>query len=359
MSIKSIDDDVEKKTLLNMSIFFLNVSIVRSLNLRMSILKICRNKWFFSFAHFVNRHRLIKMSIVFLIFWRQLIFLTFWMIFCFWSFIFIYFDQSFKFWVNDQRRLNRRMFLTTSAHSLIQKNLAYRLNIAQNTIFFIIDCKNFWTSHTHSSISRIDDERDKVDAFFSASLIFFKSIDFHVLWEIRNEFDSISQNMRIEIDMWFDDWFKSNLVVQCFNLSIKWIVINVKSMMLVVMQFSHVINFLNNVNVKSCSFIMFKSSFVVACCVDFDVLLQKKWWRLKFSNKMWWFVSASTRNFFVFENVNELFRDEWKMSEKLYTLWICIVLESSFKSLIFIFSVQMSIVKYSTFQLFVFSLSLT
>jgi hypothetical protein len=60
MSIKSINDDAEKKTFLNMSTFFLNVSIVRSLNLRMSILKIFRDKWFLSFAHFVNRHKFVK-----------------------------------------------------------------------------------------------------------------------------------------------------------------------------------------------------------------------------------------------------------------------------------------------------------
>jgi hypothetical protein len=157
-----------------MSIFFSNVSIVRSLNLRMSILKISRNKWFLSFAHFVNRHKLVKMSIVFSISWRKLIFLIFWIIFCLRSFVFIYFNQSFKFWMNDQRRLDRRMFLTVSSHSLIQKNLAYRLNIVQNTIFFIIDCKNFWTSHTYSSISRIDDERDKIDAFFSVFFDLFQ-----------------------------------------------------------------------------------------------------------------------------------------------------------------------------------------
>jgi hypothetical protein len=202
------------------------------------------------------------------------------------------------------------MFLTALSHSLIQKNLVYRLNIAQNTIFFIIDCRNFWISHTYSSISRIDDERDRIDAFFSAFLIFFKSIDFHALRKIRHEFDSISQSMRIEIDMWFDDWFNSDFVVQCFNLSIKWVVINVRSMMLVVMRFFHVINFLKNVNVKSCFFIMFKSSFAAACYVDLDESFKKKWWRLKSSNKMWWFVNASIKNRLVFENVNELSRDE-------------------------------------------------
>jgi hypothetical protein len=275
MSIKSIDDDAEKKTFLNMSIFFSNVSIVRSLNLRMSILRISRDRWFLSFAHFASRHRFVKMSIVFSISWRKLILLTFWMIFYFQSFVFIYFDQSLKFWVNNQRRLSRRMFLTASSHSLIQKNLAYRLNIAQITIFFIIDCRNFWTSHAYSSISRIDDERDRVDAFFSAFLIFFRSIDFHVLRKIRNEFNFISQNMRVEIDTWFDDWLKSNLVVQCYNLSIRWVVINVKSIMLAAMRFSHVINFLSSVNVKSCFSTMFKSSFAAACCVDLDESLQK------------------------------------------------------------------------------------
>jgi hypothetical protein len=202
------------------------------------------------------------------------------------------------------------MFLTASSHSLIQKNLTYRLNIVQNTIFFIIDCKNFWISHTYSSISRIDDEHDKIDAFFSVFLIFFKSIDFHALREIRNEFDSISQNIRIEIHMWFDNWLKSDFVVQCFNLSIKCDVINVKSMMLVVTRFFHVINLLNNVNVKLCFLIMSKNSFVVACCVDFDELFQKKWWRLKSLNKLWWFVNASIKNCFVFENMIELSRNE-------------------------------------------------
>jgi hypothetical protein len=220
-----------------MSIFFSTVSIVWSLNLRMNILKISRDKWFLFFAYLVNRHKLVKMSIVFSISSRKLILLTFWIIFCFRSFVFIYINQSFKFWINDQRRLNRRMFLTASSNFLIQKNLMYQLSIVQNTIFFIIDFRNFWILHTYSSISRVDEKRDKIDAFFSASLILFKSIDFHALREVRNQFDSISQNIRVEIDMWFDDGFKSDLVVQCSDLSIKLNVINVKLMMISVCDF--------------------------------------------------------------------------------------------------------------------------
>jgi hypothetical protein len=129
MSIKSIDDDVEKKTFLSMLIFFSNVSIVWSLNLRMSILKTSRNKWFLFFVYFINHYKLVKMSFVLSIFWRKLIFLIFWMIFWFRFFVFIYVDQSLKFWINDQRCLNQRMILTELSHSSIQKNLTYQLNI--------------------------------------------------------------------------------------------------------------------------------------------------------------------------------------------------------------------------------------
>ncbi len=204
-----------------MSTFFSNVSIVRSLNLRMSILRISQDKWLLFFAHFASCHKLVSVSIVFSIFWRKLIFLIFLIIFCLWSFVFIYVDQSLAFCVNDQRRRNQRMFLTALSYFLIQKSLTYQFNIVQNTIFFIINCRNFWISRTYSSISRIDDERDRNDAFFSTSLIFFRSIIFHALWKVQDEFDSMSQNIRVEIDMWFDDWSKSSLVTQCFNLSIK------------------------------------------------------------------------------------------------------------------------------------------
>ncbi len=129
MSIKSIDDNVEKKTFLNILIFFSNVSIVWSLNLRMSILKTSRNKWFLFFVYFINHYKLVKMSFVLSIFWRKLIFLIFWMIFWFRFFVFIYVDQSLKFWINDQRCLNQRMILTELSHSSIQKNLTYQLNI--------------------------------------------------------------------------------------------------------------------------------------------------------------------------------------------------------------------------------------
>jgi hypothetical protein len=43
MSLNSIDDNVEKKTLLNIFVFSSNVSIVKSLNLRINILNTSRD----------------------------------------------------------------------------------------------------------------------------------------------------------------------------------------------------------------------------------------------------------------------------------------------------------------------------
>jgi hypothetical protein len=138
----------------------------------------------------------------------------------------------------------------------------------------------------------------------------FSNRSIFTLYE-RFEMNSIRFRKICESRSKCDSMIDSSQISSCsVNLSIRWVVINVRSMMFAVMRFFHVINFLNNVNVKSCFFIMFKSSFVATCCVDLDESFQKKWWRLKFSNKMWWFVNASIKDFFVFENVNELSRDE-------------------------------------------------
>jgi hypothetical protein len=293
-----------------MSTFSSNVSAVWSLNLRTDIFETSRDRWLLSFAHLVNRHRLVEMSIAFSIFWRKLTLLAFCMIFCFRSFAFMYVDQSFWSCVADHLRLSRWVSFIASSHSLVQNVLTCRLNIVQNTIFSITDCRNFWISHTYSSISRTDDERDKSDAFFSTSLTFSRSISFQALRETRDEFDSISQSIRVEMRTWFDDWLKSDLVMQCSSLSVKCDVMNVRSMMLAAMRFSHVMNFLDNVSVKSCAFTMFKSSSAIACCVSHDESLQKRWCRLKSLSRTWWFVSASTTNRLIFDSDDELSLDE-------------------------------------------------
>jgi hypothetical protein len=169
-----------------------------------------------------------------------------------------------------------RVSLIASSHFLLQNDLTYRLRFAQSTISFIIFCKNFCIFSTYSSISKVEIDFDNVRAFFAISLTFFRSINFQTRQRARERFDSISHNIRVKMKMWFDDWFRFDLVMQCSNLSIKCDVINVRSMMLAILLFSHVIDLLNNVSVKSCFFTMSRSSSVVACYVDRVKSLQKE-----------------------------------------------------------------------------------
>jgi hypothetical protein len=152
MSFKSTKKNAERKKFLNISIFSSNDSIIWSLCFKMSILRTSRDKWFLSFVHFNNRHRLIEMSIIFLIFWRKFARFVFWMIFCFRSLIFIYFVSLCWFFVIDQMRRNLRVSLIASSHFLLQNDLTYRLKFAQNTISFIIFHKILaFSRRTHRS----------------------------------------------------------------------------------------------------------------------------------------------------------------------------------------------------------------
>ncbi len=156
-----------------------------------------------------------------------------------------------------------------------------------------------------------------------------------------------------------DDWSKSKRVMQCFNFFVKWVVMNVKFMMLIELRAFHVIEFLDKIRVKLRFCIMSNKSFVATCCVERNKSLQKKWWKLKFFNNMWWSSSVSTMNRMIFDNVNELFFNVYEMSDELYTLCMRIIFVSFSTSLTIILSTLRSIVKYSIFQFSMFIWSLT
>jgi hypothetical protein len=167
----------------------------------MSILRTSRDKWFLFFAHFINRYRLVDMSIIFSIFCRKFARFVFWMIFCFRSLTLIYLVQSCWFYVIDQIRRNLRVSLIASSHFLLQNDLTYRLRFAQNTISFIIFCKKFCIFSTYSSILRVEIDFNNVRTFFAIFLTFFKLINFQTRRRARERFDSISHNIRVKIRM--------------------------------------------------------------------------------------------------------------------------------------------------------------
>ncbi len=184
-------------------------------------------------------------------------------------------------------------------------------------------------------------------------------MSFHALHATRRDFDFVSQMIRVEMKMWFENWSRSKRVVQCFNRFVKWFVMNVRSMMLIKLRVFQMMNSLDRVKVRLRFFIISKRSFVATCCVERDESLQKKWCRLKSLNNMWWFFEASIMIRSIFDNVNELSLNEYEIDERLYTLWMRITFVSSSSLWIVILSTLMFVVKYSISQLFEFIWSLT
>jgi hypothetical protein len=129
---------------------------------------------------------------------------------------------------------------------------------------------------------------------------------------------------------------------------------NVKFMMLIELRAFYVIEFFDKIKMRLRFCIMSSKSFVATCCVERNESLQKKWWRLKFFNNMWWSSSFSTMNRMIFDNVNELFFDVYKMSDELYTLCMRIIFVFSSTSLTNILSTLRSIIKYSIIQFSMF-----
>jgi hypothetical protein len=159
--------------------------------------------------------------------------------------------------------------------------------------------------------------------------------------------------------MWFDDWSRSERVMQCFNLFVKWVVMNVRFMMLIELRAFHVIESFDKIKVRLRFCIISSKSSVATCCVERNESLQKKWWRLKSFNNMWWSSNVSTMNRMIFDSVNELFFHVYEISDELYTLCMRIFFVFSSTSLTIILSTLRSIVEYSIFQLSMFIWSLT
>jgi hypothetical protein len=261
-------------------------------------------------------------------------------------------------WRRSQTR-SLRVFLIAALHWSFQNDLTCRLKIAHDTTISTIDRRNFCISFTQMSISRIVIEDCSVSACFIASLILFRSMSFHALRAIREEFDFVSQRIFVEMKMWFDDWSRSKRVMQCFNLFAKWVVMNVRFMILIELRIFHVIESFDRIRMRLRFCIISSKLSVATCCVERNESLQKKWWRLKSFNNMWWSSNASTMIRMIFDSVNELSFDVYETSDELYTLCMRIIFVSSSTSLTIILNTLKSIVKYSTFQLSMSIWSLT
>jgi hypothetical protein len=154
-----------------------------------------------------------------------------------------------------------------------------QLKIVHDMIISTINHINFCISFTQMSISRIVIEDCNVNVCFIAFLILFKLMSFFILHAIREKFDFVSQRIFVDMKMWFDDWSKLKCVMQCFNSFVKWIIMNVRFMMLIKLRIFYMIKSFEKIRMRLQFCIMSNKLFIATCCVKRDESLQKKWWR--------------------------------------------------------------------------------
>jgi hypothetical protein len=142
--------------------------------------------------------------------------------------------------------------------------------------------------------------------------------------------------------------------MQCFNLFVKWVIMKMRFMILIELRIFHMIKFFDKIKIRLRFCIMSNKSFIATCCVERNKSFLKKRWKLNFFKNMWWSLNVSTINRMIFNNVNKLFFEMYKINDELYTLCIQIIFVSSSISLTIILSTLRSIVKYSICQFSMF-----
>jgi hypothetical protein len=191
-----------------------------------------------------------------------------------------------EFYVKRQMvRISWRRLLTTKLACVFDRCAAlfiserFDVSIENRSRYDYLDDwsqKFLYFIHAEKMISRIVIEDCNVNACFIVFLILFRSMSFHALRAIRERFDFVSQRIFVEMRMWFDDWSKSKRVMQCFNLFAKWIVMNVRFMMLIELRIFHVIEFFDRIRMRLRFCIMSSKSSVATCCVERNESLQNK-----------------------------------------------------------------------------------
>jgi hypothetical protein len=105
--------------------------------------------------------------------------------------------------------------------------------------------KKSWMIVTCWSISTTNREWIEEDAWSFFCLILFQFIDFHALLE-RIMFVSLFRIRLIKIEMWFDDWLRFNLMLQCITRFARNSIMKIRSIVLCTLRALHVTCFLDD-----------------------------------------------------------------------------------------------------------------
>ena len=187
-----------------MFVFFSRVLTVMLFHLSVDIFDTSLDRWLFSFAHFVNRYKLIAFYVIIAIYLRNFMRLTL-LIFFFRSQLFIYSCQFSKSRLCNHIRRRRLVSLTALLHFWLQYDLTCKFDFAHDIAAFIIFDRRFCIFVIRSSISSIEfDCVISVFQFDNMSFIIFMSISFHASL-LFIDADSYSSIKRVDIKMWSND----------------------------------------------------------------------------------------------------------------------------------------------------------
>jgi hypothetical protein len=290
MSLRSASIVFEKNCFVSMFVLFSKFLTTRVVSFKLffwikfEILKIFFDLWFCDFAQRARRQSdvvwVVSFSKIFLNF--NFFFLT--MIFFLTSMNFRYVFQLFSIRRNDHSLRLLLIVVTTSEHLKLQKNCARSDSLIMRIASWMIDCTLSWIFLTKVSISLTLLKDAKTTNARRHDVSLSLSIFFQALLSLTDVCSIFSVKI-VNIDMWFDDWFRSRLLSQCVMLACNRSIMKIRSMMLREFFVFHVTIFWDKhkficlLTSKSINWL------ISVCWVERIESLHKKWWRLKFSKR--------------------------------------------------------------------------
>jgi hypothetical protein len=153
------------------------------------------------------------------------------------------------------------------------------------------------------------------DACNFSRLIFSQFIDFHALLE-KSMFVSLFSVRLIKIEIWFDDWLRFDLILQCITRFARDSIMKIRSIVLCRLRVSQMIVSIDKIKKRSRFSVRFSNWFAVACWVSRVDSFHREWCRLKSLSRIWCF-SRSIRFRLIFDSIEKLSVDEYDREEKL------------------------------------------
>jgi hypothetical protein len=194
-------------------------------------LKFFFDLWLCDFAQRTRRQNdavwIVSFSKIFLNF--NFFFLT--MIFFLTSMNFRYVFQFFSIRRNDHSLRVLLIVVTISEHLKLQKNCARSDSLIMKIASWMIDCTLSWIYLTRISISlTLLKDAETTNARRQNDNLSL-SIFFQALFSLTDVCSIFSVKI-VNIDIWFNDWFRSRLFSQCVMLACSRSIMKIKSMML-------------------------------------------------------------------------------------------------------------------------------